>query len=272
MAGKSDKSYSYDHQVQADGSVAFRCSDDSELWHFLELAPHHPILLHTIDYFISVECSVARGTFDPEKWSALVWMDWECVDLDAGHAAHGVMENAEIDGKLGFVIRLFDRDDRHSCDIRGRGVVFRTRNFESWRDKAKGKIASKAEAIGFTYANRKALGIEACEHPFLSPISEDGVARGLITQANGMPPASRYISGSGDHVNAVHIAETARQFAALESDNPQIRLLGGEISFDHYVEFGTPIELSLAVRNDHQLSINLTQAGRHCTSIFLRIA
>ena len=145
MVGQYDKSYTSGHDVRADGSVAFRCSDDEELWPFLGLAPHHPIVIHTINFFISVECSPARGTFDPKKWSALVWMDWDWIDPDAGHAAHGVMESTEIDGKLGFLIKLYDQEDRHSCDIRGRGVVFRTRNFENWRDKAKSSIAASQE-------------------------------------------------------------------------------------------------------------------------------
>ena len=86
-----------------------------------------------------------------------------------------------------------------------------------------------------------------------------------------MPPASRYISGSGDHVNAVHIAEAARQFAALETGRPNVRLTGGEVSFDHYVEFGSPFELRLADRKGHQMSLKLTQAGHDCTSISLRL-
>ena len=272
MAGKTDKSYTFDHEVRDDGSVAFRCSSDHLQWPFLELPPHHPIVIHTINFWISVECSVARGTFDPEKWSALVWMDWECLDPDAGHASHGVMESIDIDGKLGFAMNLFDDQDRPYCYIRGRGVVFRTRNFESWRDEAKSEIAAKDEYDTFPYAAPQDVGVEECEHPLISSLEEGAVARALITKENGMPPASRFLSGSGDHVNAVHIAEVARQFATLKLGNPHVRLGGGEVSFDHYIELGTPFDVSMTGHAEKAISLKLTQAGRDCTSIALNIA
>jgi hypothetical protein len=272
MAGKTDKNYTYDHEVRADGSVAFRCSSDRVQWPFLELPPHHPIVIHTINFWISVECSVARGTFDPEKWSALVWMDWECLDPDAGHAAHGVMENVNIDGKLGFAMKLFDDQDRPYCNIRGRGVVFRTRNFESWREEAKGEVSVNEAQVAFAYASPRDVGVEDCEYPLISSLKEGAIAHALITRDNGMPPASRYISGSGDHVNAVHIAEVARQFAALKLANPQVRLAGGEISFDHYIELGNQFSVTLTDQTDRTIGLKLNQAGRDCTKISLSIA
>jgi hypothetical protein len=272
MPQRADKQYTFDHEVRADRSVAFRCSNDGKHWPFLELAPHHPIVIHTINFWISVECSIARGTFDPDKWSALVWMDWECLDPESGHAAHGVMENVDIDGKLGFAMKLFDDRDRHFCNIRGRGVIFRTRNFEGWREEAKSEIAATKAATQFTYASREAVGVEECEHPLISPLEDGTFARGLITKDNGMPPGSRYLSGSGDHVNAVHIAEAARQFAALKTGDPNVRICGGEISFDHYVELGSPFELTMTGESTSGLDLDLAQAGQHCTSITLNLA
>jgi len=272
MPQRANKQYGHDHEVRPDGSVTFRCSDDIEKWPFLELAPHHPIVIHTINFWISVECSIARGTFDPDKWSALTWMDWGCLDPEAGHAARGVMENVEIDGKVGFAIKLFDAQDRPYCNIRGRGVVFRTRNFEGWREDTKSEISANRSAAPFVYAPRDEVGVEECELPLISPLEGVASARGLITKENGMPPASRYLSGSGDHVNAVHIAGAARQFAALKTGDPKVRFSGGEVSFDHYVELGTPFELALAGESEGAIDLKLTQAGHDCTSIALRIA
>lgn len=274
MPGPFDNAYTFDHAVADDLSVSFRCSQDAETWRWLELPAWHPVAMQTINYWVSVECSAARGTFDRDKWSALTWMDWEVADFDAGIPAHGVMENTGIDGVIGFAIRLYDAADRLIYSSRGKGVVFRTRDFEGWRDKSKKNILAKDPHGDFTYAPRDAVGAIKHEFALISPLKADErpYAEALVTPENSMPPASRYMSGSGDHVNATHLAECGRQFATLLTGNPELRLPSGEIGFTRYVEFGAPFRIELQSRDGDGITLSVKQGGKPCTNLLLNCA
>ena len=87
-----------------------------------------------------------------------------------------------------------------------------------------------------------------------------------------MPPGSRYLDGSGDHVNAVHLAEVGRQFCALLTRDPDIRLSGGEISFTRYVEMNVPFSIALTKRSGNEVDMCVEQAGKVCTRMSYRIA
>ena len=265
------KSFTHSHEVGEDGCVHFRCSEDVSLWRWLELAPGHPIIVQVANYWVSVECSTFRGTFDPTKWSALVWTEWHCGSRDTGHPVRGVMGPLGEDGELGFAIELFDAQDRPAFSMKGRGVVFRTRNFEGWRGESKTKLAREDAAEGFTYATKAAVGAGPNEFSFLAPVAmgDTITCEGLITPLNGLPPAHPYISASGDHVNAAHIAEAARQFLALFKGNPAIRVSGGEITFKHYVEINAPFTITLVEGSSASISMILAQGGRECSLIRL---
>ena len=274
MAVPTDISFTSDYDVHDDGSVAFRCSRDERQWPWLELPPCHPVVITTESFWISVGCSVARGTMDPEKWSALTWMDWQCGDPGAGHGVRGEMRNTAVKDELGFAIELFDEKDRCTLRMRGKGVVFRNRDFEGWRNKAKREVRERAEASQFTYAEAARLGLPDGEHPLIAPLVKGPPvhAFGLITEANGMPPASRHLSGSGDHVNATHLAEVGRQFIALLVGDPQVRFAGGELTFSRYVELGIPFRVTLAGREEEKVELEVQQAGRSCTSMVFILA
>ncbi len=274
MPGAADKSYTFDHEVRGDGSVAFRCSKDAQVWPWLELPAWHPIAMQTINYWVSVECSAARGTLDRDKWTALTWMDWEVGDFDAGIPARGTMENTGIGEEIGFAIRLYDDADRVIYSSRGKGVVFRTRNFESWREKAKSGVLAKRSQGDFAYADAAQIGVGPHEFPLISSLHEGPpiCAEALVTPQNGMPPSARYMSGSGDHVNATHLAECARQFAALCQSDPDVRFASGEITFSRYVELGASFSLELESRDGKELSLSVEQGGKPCTRLLLRCA
>lgn len=266
-----NQTFTLDHDVRPDGSVHFACSQDTETWRWLELPPGHPIAVQVMNYWITVECSAVRGTFDPKKWSALVWADWERPDPEAGHPVRGVFENTDVDGELGFAGTFFDAQGRISMRMRGRGVVFRTRNFEGWRGEAKAKLVSQTRSQEFGYASKQAVGAGPGEFAFLAPVeaAPTHVAEGLVTVENGMPPAHRYISGSGDHVNSAHIAEIGRQFLALYLGNPDVRIEHGEIHFNRYVEIGTPFRVELVAEAGNSAELALSQAGQECTRLSL---
>ena len=274
MPARAGKSFTSDHMVAEDRSVSFRCSSDAEQWRWLALPPSHPIFIQTFNYYISVECSAARGTLDPAKWSALTWMDWELGEAAAKLPVRGVMENRIDDDKLGFGIALYSDDDGLVFRTRGRGVVFRNRDFEGWRKQSKDRIAAQQEPPAFDYADREAVGALMGEQVLIGGLQERGAiyADGLITEANGMPPGSRYLDGSGDHVNAVHLAEAARQFCALLTGTSDIQLNGGEISFSRYVEFNVPFRILLTEQIPHEIAMSVEQAGKPCTSMIYRLS
>jgi len=266
-----NQTFTQDHDVRPDGSVHFTCSQDAAIWPWLGLPPCHPIAVQVMNYWVTVECSAVRGGFDPQKWSALVWTDWELPDPAAGHAVRGIYENANLDGGRAFASTIFDAEGRILVRVRGRGVIFRTRNFEGWRGESKAKLGSRASARDFTYASKQAVGAGTGEFAFLGPIATAPArfAEGLVTAENGMPPAHRYISGSGDHVNAAHIAEIGRQFLALHLGDPDVRMERAQIHFDHYVEMGAPFRVELVGEVDKSAQLVLSQADRECTRLTL---
>ena len=270
MPGPALHPYTHSHQVGGDGSVAFRCSQDTERWPWLALPPFDPIVVQTINYWASVECGAARGTFDPTKWSALTEMDWTCGAEGVGHAARGSYEVTGDEGNSRFHLRFFDADDAPVCQINGKGVAFRNRDFEGWRAKAKAELAERLPVGDFAYAPHETTGMRAQWQSFLSPLTRGSTqARALITRENGFPPAHLYHSGSGDHVNANHLADVARQFAQALRGGKPLAITGGAMTFKRYVELGRPFDIALAEDglSEGNVTMNVTQAGIFCSAI-----
>jgi len=266
----ANKAYSSAHQLQPDGSVAFACSQDHAMWPWLALPPHHPVPMQTQNFWTSVECSAFLGGFDREKWSALVWTDWETDLPDVGLAVRGSFSSGAGGPAGGFMTTLYDADDRLIARMRGRGVVFRTRNFESWREGSKNEARVAEDHGEFVYAVREAIGLGEDELPFVSEMEGGNNARALVTKANGFMPGNRYIGGSGDHVNSTHIAEISRQFLGLLVDGMPFRLTGGEMALNRYIELGTPVALACVSKTEDEVALTLSQLGRACSEVKLR--
>ncbi|MEM7328740.1 MAG: hypothetical protein AAF437_08380 [Pseudomonadota bacterium] len=266
--------YTHSHTVSSDGQVWFECTDDVEIWPWLALNPIHPILVQTINFWGSVESGEALGTFDPEKWSALTHCEWTCGAPDVGLPVRGTYETLQRGDKMRYQLRFFDGTDAEVVRISGVGVVFRTRNFEGWREETKEKF-EKPDTAGFVYAPAEAVGVATQSESFLSPLRRDAVvtASGLITKANGLRPAHPYIGGSGDHVNSTHMGEVGRQFGELLVGEPLINR-AGEMSFMHYVELGRPFEVELIAHDAaaQQFSLVVRQRGKDCTKIEMAYA
>ena len=269
MPGAHSKAFTHDHVVHADGSVDFACSQDDALWPWSLIGPHHPGAIQAASYWLSVESAMALGGWDPDKWSALTWTHWTCGEPGVGRMARGRYERKRIEGKESFSIHLFDQDERMICRLDGRGVVFRTRDFEKWRSDAKER-EDKLSSAGFAYAEPSLLGLGRGEFPFLGPL-DGATATGLLDPANAMPPAHPWLDGSGDHVNSAHLAEVARQFVSLLRDGDPFRVTEAEMRFDRYVELGVPFEIERTGAEDDTIEMQLRQSGRDCTSIRYRI-
>ena len=168
-----------------------------------------------------------------------------------------------------YQLRFFDRDDAQVVRISGVGVVFRTRNFEGWREDTKEKF-KKPNTSDFIYASAEAVGVETQRERFLAPLRRDDGIRttGLITKENGLRPAHPHIGGSGDHVNSTHMGEVGRQFVTLLVGEKLINC-GGDMSFLHYVELGRPFEVELLAYSEPDCAISMLvrQQDRDCTKI-----
>lgn len=263
--------FTHSHQALPDGSVIFRCSQDQDRWPWLALDPSDPIVVQTINFWAASGASAARGTLDPTKWTALTATHWICGEPGVGHATHGVAEGDGQDGKPGYRLTFFDADGALVYRMTGEGVVFQNRDFESWRREKKEAVTKSAPPTQFDYAPPGAIALGDHGVCFLSGQQAGDMpsAMALITKENGLPPGNRYMSGSGDHVNATHLAEIGRQFASLLADGADFRCSGGEMHFDRFVELDSPFEVALEKRQDSRISLTVDQAGRRCATVAL---
>nr|WP_070960661.1 hypothetical protein [Hyphomonas sp. Mor2] len=254
------------------GAVSFDCSRDDTVWPWLTLSPIHPILVQTINFWASIDSGEFLGTFDPEVWTALTQVDWECGAPTVGPPVRGVYSTSQDADRATYHLTFFDEDGEQVVRLNGQGVTFRTRNFEGWREEAKEKIVKPAPPP-FDYASKEAVGVVTQAESFLAPLSRaDSVTTsGLITKANGLRPAHPYIGGSGDHVNSTHMGEVGRQFGDLLLERSLINR-GGEMEFLHYVELGSPFEVEMTGHDENarQFSLIVRQAGRDCTRIMMQ--
>jgi hypothetical protein len=271
MAAQFTNSYTSEHAVQPDGSLTFLCSTDTDKWPWLTLGPHHPITVQAQNFWTSVGAILALGGMEEGQWSALTWTDWQCGAAECGMAIRGVYSREKSGESESYLITLFDAQDRQIVQMRGRGVVFRNRNFEDWRGKSKKAAKREVSAEPFAFAPREALGIGPSEHALISDLAADGqTIAALVSRENGLPPANPMISGSGDHVNSVHIVEAARQALCLIEGDPALAVTGGEMELNRYVELGTPFALKIVARSDAEVCFELSQLDRSCAKITLR--
>lgn len=271
MAVPEGKAYTSGHRVAGDGSVTFACSQSRKDWPWLELPPWHPIVVQTQNFWTSVGASAALGTLEEGRWSALTWTDWKTGDAAAQHAARGIFSRTMVEDKLAFETCLFDAQGRPVVTMRGRGVVFRNRDFEAWRAEAKREAAGQGSGESFAYAARELLGISPREWPLVSPLSGNR-AMALLTPENALMPAHPYFSGSGDHVNTPHLAEAARQIVSLLREGEPFRVTGGEMEMRRYVELGCPFELEVEAHEGDETRIEVRQLGRACARIALIVS
>ncbi|MEM7701735.1 MAG: hypothetical protein AAF251_07330 [Pseudomonadota bacterium] len=271
MPQGSGDPYAFGHTRQSDGSLHFRCSSDAEAFPWLSLAPQHPVVIQTQQFWTSFGALVSEGGLKDGQWSALTWMDYALGDLEAGHAARGVYNRIENERGPAFALTLFDAAEREIVSMRGRGVVFRNRNFEQWRKGSKSEAKQATVEVDFEYAPREALNLGEGEFAFVAPIAAGSKQiDALITPDNGMPPRNRVISGSGDHVNSTHFGEVTRQALCLINGDPEAQVVGGEMQLKRYVELGTPFRIAFENGGEGSITFTLEQLGRECAVIELQ--
>ena len=266
--------YAHSHEVMADGSVVFQCSRDLAVNPWLALAPHHPVVVQTQSYWTAVGGSIALQGMETSKWTALTWTDWELGDGVGGHAVRGVYRNATLEGEhagqLGYSIELVNQRGAVIVTIRGKGVVFRNRNFEQWREGAKQKARKAGRPGGFVYADKAALALTNDERVLVAPFEPAcGYVEALVDDTNGFPPGNPMSGGSGDHVNSTHLHELARQALFLIKRRTDIDT-SGTMSLNRYVELGAPVRLHIEDQADNAITFEVAQMEKPCAQINLR--
>ena len=266
----SNNPYAKVQEIEPDGSVTFTCTTDRAAQVWLTLPPHHPVVIQTQSFWTAVCASVALDGLDQAQWSALTWIDWVLGDGEGGHAVRGVYRRVEIDGSQGYAIELFNESGASVVTIRGRGVVFRNRNFEKWREGSKKEARAASAPTQFTFASAEDLGLTPDERALVAPYDpSSGAVDALVTAENGLAPGNPLIGGSGDHVNSTHMHELARQALFLVIGRTNIDT-SGEMHLNRYVELGTPIRLVVREERDNSITFTLEQLERECAVITLR--
>lgn len=279
MARQFSRSYTNEHAINPDGTVDFRCSTNDKDWPWLTLGPRHPVVIQAQNFWASVGAIMAIGGMEKGQWSALTWTDWQCADQAAGVAVRGTYGREKSGDTESYLITLFDDEGREIVTMRGRGVVFRNRNFEEWRGETKKQAKQEAREhlpdaspdVSFAFAPPEAIGIGPRECSLVGTlgVADPASISALVTRENGLAPANPMLGGSGDHVNSVHMIEAARQALCLLSGNPSIRISGGEMELNRYVELGTPFQLNVRERSDSAAVFTLIQLERECAVITL---
>mgnify|MGYP001800253119 CR=1 FL=1 len=260
--------YTYNHAVDEAGGVTFECSLDSDVWPWLKLVPTHPILIQTVNFWAAFDSGAYLTEFKTDAWTALTQLEWTCDKTEAGPPRQGRYASFEEKNRARYTLELRDEAGALVAEYAGKGVTFRTRNFENWRGEAKEKLRPPAPPH-LSYAQADHVGVATQSESFLAPLSKGAGAvttQGLITKENGLRPAHPYIGGSGDHVNSTHMGEVARQFGHLLFDEP-IPHLGGMMKLKHFVELGAIFDVTLITKTEQMFEISIHQAGRLCAEV-----
>jgi hypothetical protein len=272
MPKKRNSAFTHSHIVLPDGAVAFKCSDNLEQWPWLALPSSHPTVIQSINYFASVEAAKAFGSYDPTKWSALTQTHWVSNRDTAGPPSHGLadyIQDPDSSDRHLFRLTFFDKDGTLVCRLTGKGVIFHTRDFEGWREEAKQGAEPPQAAQDFSFASAEDLGVSSDVERFLSPLKKEDrlTATALVTRKNGLHPAHPYHGGSGDHVNANHLADAGFQFAHLFHHGRVLSCTQGEITFKRFVELGRPFTISLTAQDKETGAISMdVHQGEHLTT------
>ncbi len=270
MTRQETGNFCYDFEREADGATRFRCSDDDEQHPWLRLHPADNVAVQSTNYFALTGVSRFTNRMDGTKWTALTRFEWRTHQTGSGarHPARGRATHGE-DG-IGYGCQFFDADDNPVYDVSGAGVVFKTRDFEGWRAKAKAKILALPEPENFAFAAPREVGVETQVEVFVSPLAEDAAgvyADAILTATSGFRPTHPYHGGSGDHVNSGQLCDAVQQAARLIRGPGHVA--AGEAVFSRYVELERPFQVRLleAASDHRRLDFSVEQADEKCAAI-----
>jgi len=270
------KSYTHSYVVGNDGSLSFACSQDAQSWPWLRLHPFDPIVVQTLNFYVAHEPAIFRERYAPGQWTALTNTGWKCGARNVGPAVRGVAKPPPDEDSVTYDVNLYDRDDALVYRLYGEGVVFRNRDFAAWRQGQKRELGPEMDLAEFAFIDASAVGVGTSAEVLVSVLEPgpEACAQALVTAENGFPPLHPYHDGSGDHVNATHLADAARQFLALLVRTPTLTVVDGEMHFERYVELGYPFRLRQEgpvsrKRVLAQARVSIEQFDRRCAFVDL---
>lgn len=264
--------FTHSFERAADGAVLFQCDQDAEKWPWLALHPANNIALQATNYYALTGVSLFLGEMDAENWSALTTFSWRIGDgAKAGqHPVSGRSVGTGEAGSPDYACTFYDDSGNVTYEVEGAGVVFRTRDFEGWRAKAKAEILALPRPDDFPFAEPAAAGVETPDEVFVTPLQQD--ARGsfvnaMIDRDKGFGPIHPYHGGSGDHVNSSHLCDVAQQAARIAGRKAFPS--GGTARFTRYVELDRPFRIGIApdAAIASRVNFDIEQAGKPCASL-----
>ena len=261
--------FCYDHIVTDDGAVAFKCSGDADAYPWLKLDPANNVAIQATNYFSLSSVSAILERRDPDKWTALTSFAWRVFGGGATHPTHGSADARQGEG-LDFGASFFGPTGDLVYRMTGTGVIFKTRDFDAWRAKAKAEAAKLPAPTGFVFASPEDAGVATAAECFVSPLREEGGAQfceALITKEGGFPPVHPYHDGSGDHVNSSHLLDVAQQAAHLVRQTAGFPV-AGEVQFTRYVELDRAIRVRISGEKvSPTLKLAVFQGEHQCAGI-----
>lgn len=276
MTASGTDKFCFDFRQTETGEIKFQCSRDKMKWPWLHLPPAHNAAIQYTNYYATMGVSAFTNTVSDSAWSALTEFEYQVGEGGVGdlarHPVRGVARQEQ--DTFGFDCDFFDEDDRLVYCVKGKGVVFRNRDFKAWRAPAKAEVLKLPLAENFDRARVDAVGARLPIEVLVEPIQEDGervvpigtFVQALVTKAEGFQPVHPYHDGSGDHVNSAHLFDSAQQMAFM-TVGPQLPV-GGGAKFMRYVELDRPFRIELTQRNGARIDFSIKQADKPCVQLY----
>ncbi len=261
---------------------------DPARWPWLDLPCWHPVVCEKYAYFSGVTAGMEVGTISATSFTALTGMDWSYRGAQTAQSAptHAICESRVEAQQAGYSVCTRDATDRVVHEISGKGVIFRTRDFENWRQQRKQADAEDLPRPDFEFATAAVTGCRSGDEVLISDLVDDpeqGTLRCLawLDADHGFHPGHPYHTGSRDHVNAAQLLDCAYQASHLvlaqQSDwqtlTPPLYCTGGKARFKNYVELQRDFELlvtGVTVNGSRRtLRFDLQQGGTICARLSL---
>lgn len=287
--------YPYPHQLLinteniSETALSFDLDSNPERWPWQQLPAHHPALAGKLSFFTGFKCG--ESLFDIPKGvaTAVTLVRWEnhSACLQGSQAMRGMVNSGQAEQRFHYDTELYDSKGDLQQSILAQGVAFQQRDFSGWRRKMKQAIqlVDAMRPADFGFAEPASAGVASKAECFVSPLHENkqGLAcYALLDSKSGFLPRHPWHGGTGDHVNASHQLDASWQAAHLIgraqgwwSAGSKLICTGGEARFKNYIELGSPFEIRLKrwrpLENGQQLSFALSQGGKPCASMTLRL-
>ncbi len=273
-------------EILDDSHVRYDLDINIERWPWLKLAPDHPVLIGKHSFFIGIGCGFDLLKLPVQTASALTKVIWKNMPacLHQKHATRALAEISDEDDKFYYGCELLSADAQVMQTMQAWGVVFRKRDYGSWRDRIKNAL-ERTRPQDFNFASAETAGVNTSQECFVSPLHENRKGLScfaLIDARAGFVPLHPWHTGTGDHATASHLLDVAYQAAHMVghaqgwlSTSHTVHCMGGEALFKKYVELGTPFEITLRswkpLDNGRALRFSLSQNSAICVDILLEL-